>query len=279
MSERWKRVTKQDPCPICGKDNWCQFGDRAMKCMRVESPHACDGGGWYHFYLDGKIDFVPKEKEIAPKEIDAYGMMRRFEADHDREFDFVLAEKLGVSVESIKYLGAVYTKKYNAWAFPMRDGNGNIIGIRLRNMSGFKWAVRGSLQGVFIPQSYAVNQNTICYLPEGPTDTLALLSVGLYAIGRPNCMCGAKIINQYLKKIGVNKVVIVADNDEMKHLGPRDGRPGIEGAQKLKKELGMRSCIYAPPSPCKDVRELLSRCKNMKTLIENSVNGKTWTWK
>ena len=33
----WRRVTKSEPCPICGRDGWCSFGERVIHCMRVES--------------------------------------------------------------------------------------------------------------------------------------------------------------------------------------------------------------------------------------------------
>ena len=47
------RVNRHDPCPICGKTDWCRtFEDGGVECMRVESPVSCRSGGWMH-YPDG----------------------------------------------------------------------------------------------------------------------------------------------------------------------------------------------------------------------------------
>ncbi len=44
------RVSRQHPCPICGRADWCGvFGDGdAAICMRVSSNHRTRNGGFYH---------------------------------------------------------------------------------------------------------------------------------------------------------------------------------------------------------------------------------------
>lgn len=52
-SAAFHRVNRQNPCPICGKHDWCRtFEDGGVECMRVESPVSCKSGGWMH-YPDG----------------------------------------------------------------------------------------------------------------------------------------------------------------------------------------------------------------------------------
>ena len=152
----------------------------------------------------------------------------------------------------------------------MKNGAGNIVGIRLRKADGFKWAVTGSRQGIFIPNS---DPQKIAYLPEGPTDTAAMLTMGLFAIGRPSCNSGNEYIKEALKRLHISRVVVVADNDEIK-AGNR--RPGLEGAIKLKRFLGLPSVIWMPPSPIKDVREFLGK-GGTKQMIESEIKNKVWS--
>lgn len=245
-----------------------------MKCMRVDSIHACPSGGWYHFYASERPDYVPKAKE-APQTINAAKMMREWRAMTSGSQFNAFGLSLGVLPEALVAIGAAWAPFYRAWAFPMRDEHGETIGVRLRNLEGFKWAVRGSRQGIFLPEP-SVRVEPIAYLPEGPTDAAALLSLGLYAIGRPTNQAGNEQIVKTLRRLKVHKAVVVADNDDMKRLGPREGRPGIEGAQKLKKELWLSSLIYVPPSPMKDVRQLVNN-GGTRAMIESDIKNRVWS--
>ena len=274
----WKRVSVENPCPMCHSTDWCQFGDRAMKCMRVESVKACTSGGWYHFYDRPNPDFLPKQRrEVRAKKIDAFGLMQKFRANTKPHMFNCLAKDLGVTPESLMGLQCAWAGEYKAWAFPMKDGMDTTIGIRLRNAQGFKWAVTGSAQGIFIPNT---EQQLIVYLPEGPTDTAACLSIGLFAIGRPNNICGAEMIKVAMHRLGIHKAVIVSDNDEMKRdkFSGREWRPGIVGALQLKKELGVQSVIWVPPSPLKDIREFVQKGGH-KVIIESQIRNKVWSRK
>lgn len=274
----WRHATTKAPCPICRKTDWCTFGDRAMLCQRVASEHPHDKGGWYHFYGEPNPEYVPREpRKAPPKRIDADTVMRRLRRE-TQPFHFnVLAQKLGVTNESLYCLGAAWHAELNAWAFPMYDTEGEIVGIRLRNKAGFKWTVTGSLTGVFM-SIYEPDNVEYALLPEGPTDTAAAISMGYFALGRPTCTGGNDIIKATLRRLGIYKAVIVADNDEMKKLGPKEGRPGNEGAQKLKAELGLKSVIFTPPSPLKDIRELAGRgLERGRLIIEASIKNKIWS--
>ena len=215
----WPYFTKENPCPACGHHDWsCRAGDTRFICMRIVSEHPFVNSGWFHDYGD---KFIKPEKLWTPPtvKIDPDKIQGRLTA-----FGTGIAESLGVSFQSLIDLSAAWSDYHNALAFPMRDGSNNIIGYRLRWDDGKKRAITGSQQGLFIPQ---IPVQKTCYLADGPTDTAALLSIGLYAIGRPNNIGGVEHLKVALKRLQVRRIVIVADNDAAKE----DGRdPGLDGA-------------------------------------------------
>ena len=44
------RVSKQHPCPVCGRPDWCGIAEDGVVavCMRVESNQTAKNGGWVH---------------------------------------------------------------------------------------------------------------------------------------------------------------------------------------------------------------------------------------
>jgi hypothetical protein len=44
------------------------------------------------------------------------------------------ADTLGVSPESLAWLGCSWAASFNAWAFPMKSADESIVGVRLRNV-------------------------------------------------------------------------------------------------------------------------------------------------
>jgi len=274
-SNIWPHATPSHRCTVCDGPDWCTFGSVAMLCQRVESAWPAKTSGWYHYY-DGN---GPRPVSIPTKprpaeQIDCAAMFEEMVSMRSNHFKglAIHAKSIGLSMDSLESLRCVYSVKNQAFAFPMRDGDGSIIGIRLRNHDGKKWAVTGSRQGIFIPDEEL--KAPICFLPEGPTNTAALLTLGFFAIGRPNVLCGAEQIKVALKRLGIFRAVIVADNDELKGNGKY---PGIDGAHRLKKELaGISSCIWIPPAPLKDVRDFL-KAGGTKQMIESDLKGKVWT--
>lgn len=274
MSSIWQHATIKNPCPICGRTDWCTFGERAMLCQRVESAKPHPKGGWYHFYdtAPARPLFIPKP-QAAPQAIDIAKVTATWKPLRKVG---ELAAKLGVATQSLNQLNVVWSSQHNAWAFPMCDAECNPIGLRLRNDDAKKWSVTGSRQGIFLPNVAEEHDIKVAYLPEGPTDTAALLTLGLFAIGRPTCNSGNEIVAACLNRMGIYRAVIVADNDEMKQLGPREGYPGIEGAMKLKKELKLSSVIWMPPSPLKDARAFLNK-GGTRQMIESEIKSKVWS--
>jgi hypothetical protein len=197
-----------------------------------------------------------------PPVIDAHAIWHRWHVETRREAVKSLAVKLGVSEGSLDALGAAWAGEHKAWAFPMRNSLGQIVGIRLRSEDGAKWAVTGSRAGIFIPEK--LPPQDIVWIPEGPTDVLAALSIGLYAVGRPSCNTGGAEIAALCRRLGIHRMVMVSDNDT----------PGLEGAKKVAKEVGLRHVIFLPP--CKDLREYV-KLGGTRQFIENSINNLVWT--
>lgn len=258
------RVTRKQPCPACGKPDWCMIGERGVLCMRQECAHVMtlsDGSaGWFHAYDEPmpKRALVERQEPNLPRPNFA-SLICEWSEDTDAEDVEELAKELGVTSFSIGVLGACYSPSHDAWAFPMSDERGAIIGIRLRFPNGSKRAVLGSRNGLFIPDMTLDRRIYIC---EGPTDTAAAISLGLSAVGRPSCnACGA-MLAAFVELNGVREAVILADND----------KPGISGAVSL--TLPCPSVVALTPT--KDVREFV-RLGGTKAQLENLVNGAIWS--
>lgn len=169
-----------------------------------------------------------------------------------------LAHGLGVSPDSLDALGAAWSGKRKAWAFPMLDADGATIGVRLRATDGAKWAITGSKQGLFYDAALLTAElDRVLYVCEGPTDTAAMLTMGYPAVGRASCNGQAVQVLGLCKRVGARRLVIVADNDTAKE--KRDGSafyPGREGAEKMAKETGLPFKLVVPPA--KDIRAWLN---------------------
>lgn len=272
----WPHATKSEPCPVCGRPDWCRFGERSVVCMRVTSANPCPSGGHYHFRdeigLAPKAALTDRKATPARAAIDAAAMMRRWRTKTSLFQFSAYASELGVLAEAVVAMGAAYAPEHAAWAWPMSDGEGQVVGVRLRNRDGFKWAVPGSRGGVFVPLP-SVHLTRLAYLPEGPTSSAALLSLGLYPVGRPSCNSGHDQVVRTLDRLGFRTAVVVQDNDRPDKLG---NRPGQVGAEHLKKRLRRPSVFWSPPLPIKDSREFV-RLGGTARVIEEGIKSKVWS--
>lgn len=259
-SSGWVRVSKRTPCPICGHHDWCGItSDGAVaRCMRVESdrPSPSGEGGWIHVLGDEVMPRpVPKPPSKPRPNVDWDHLLGKWRFNTQPGQLRRLATGLGVTTHSLERLGAAYAAQYKAWAFPMRNGRGYVIGIRLRNDAGQKWAVRGSRQGLFWPDMNTGTDPLV--IAEGPTDAAAVLDLGFDVIGRPSCSGGTRLLEQALERGHSRDVVILADRDEPKKRP--DGTtwyPGQEGAERLAQRLAglTRSTRIIKPLKGKDAR-------------------------
>jgi hypothetical protein len=278
----WQAVSVDRPCPICGKTDWtCRFGDYKMLCERTPSDHPNKGGGWFHEYPSNFPVEIrreqPKPKAAAPTPQIGI-LMRKLSQATPMAARHSLAASLGVLVESIVALGGVWYPRWRAWAFMMRDGYGEPVGIRLRNMDAHKWTEPGTRNGLFIPNSgFAFNPLDPVYVCEGPTSTAAALSLGLQTIGRPNCNSCDDMVKVFIRQNKIRRMIIIADKDSRivdTPQGERVIRPGVDGAKKLQKAIKIKSVIWIPPF--KDIRKFVIE-GGTRAQIDSDVNCLVWS--
>jgi hypothetical protein len=256
-----KRATKSTPCPICGKPDWCSVSDNGdvAFCMRIQSNMPCKNSAWLHFLKELDRSRPPRHRAPMPAPAKQVAFdAARYHASIRKAWDSVwldgVAVELGVNMDALERLQPGYDSFNKAVGFPMRDADGKVLGIRLRNSNGEKWAVSGSHDGLFFDPSLVLSGDRELVICEGPTDTAAAYTLGLPAVGRSSCMTGLELLKALCFRLKVRLVTIVSDLDSPKH--KPDGsiwRPGIEGAMTLGSKLGRLHRVVIPPK--KDLRE------------------------
>ena len=254
---QWRRVNRANPCPICKRPDWCAVSadGTAALCQRVESAKRCGEGGWLHRLKDGprqerRCVRVVRLSAGGPAREDLARLARDFREAVDPGRLYQFAVSLGLSVTSLCQLGVGWSAEHRAWSFPMTDAGGAVLGIRLRRPNGFKFAVKGGREGLFIP-STGGDEISPLYICEGPTDAAALLDMGFRDVaGRPSCTGGIKLLVGLVRSRRAAEVVIVADADE----------PGRRGADNLASVLVLYAPtvrVIAPPEGVKDAQDWL----------------------
>ncbi len=255
-SSTWQRVGKARRCPICGRADWCLFAGgkdnpEAVICARVESPKKCGQAGWLHHLRDSAVAWCPRLRRIelsaawiAAQTTDFGKLAAEYPAAVRPEKLVRHAADLGVTHESLLWLGIGWSSKDCAWTFPMVNCDERVLGIRLRRTDGRKWSVRGGREGLFLVNGLTRGGRLL--IAEGPTDVAALLSLEFDAVGRPNCSGGIKLLVELVQRLKAREVVVVADGDA----------PGQRGAGNLASVL-LAYCpvkIITPPVRFKDAR-------------------------
>ncbi len=252
------RVSKNNPCPICEKPDWClhsKNGELAI-CARVSegSVQRCGDAGYLHFLKPGSKPTGRPYKRYFPEphlQRDFTETSAAFETAITAGQITELSRSLGVSETSLRRLHVGWDGE--AYTFPMRNEKLKIIGVRRRFMDGRKFAVKGSTNALFIPDG--LSDRGELFITEGPTDCAAGLDLGFDSIGRPNCDSRIDMTVKYARG---RKITIVCDRDA----------PGIKGAKKLARKL-IKHClevmILMPPEGIKDLREWVKKGFNNRS--------------
>ena len=256
--EKMERVTRSDPCPICGHSDWCLVAPdgTAAICPRTKDGaiKKCGDAGYLHI-LDDRHDGHDRHRNSAKwrhtltvvqgqdGQAQDFGQLSgQYQLQLTSERLHALARSLGLSAGSLQRLRLGWDG--SAWTFPMSDTFGKVIGIRRRFLNGGKASVKDSKTGLFIPMGLTGNDPLL--LCEGPTDAAAALDLGFSAIGRPNCNSVVKMTVKAAQDR--TEIVVVADND----------RAGGTGAERLAATLAL-CCpcvkIIVPPDGIKDLRQ------------------------
>ena len=234
---KWIRVSKLNPCPICKRPDWCSISEDGdtVWCMRVESDGEQQNKNIHKIGEETEYKRPimrpqpPEQPKLTSQQLKEIwkGYARTTESD---SLDWI-AGKLGVSRASLISLHAVKRDGFS-WIFPMWNPNGSMVGLRIRTNSGDKFAWKGSRQGLSIPDYVDPDDTEPLIICEGPTDTAAAITMGFHAIGRPSCTGGETMIREFLYRR--RAVTIIADRDTPKERP--DGStwlPGQQGAEKL----------------------------------------------
>lgn len=255
----YHRVSGRDRCPKCGKPDWCLWAPTnpgSAICQRVESEVVVGEAGYYH--AGSAAPVVQCTTRPRPPRPSHHGPVALYHMAHRTTTASMvqdLADELGLPPESTVTLSPAYMPDLNAWAFPMRNADGAIVGIRMRNHKAEKWALTGSHNALFIPTETGT-AGTL-WLPEGPTSTIACHAMGLRAIGRPSTNTGFDLIDQYMAMHKLTDAVCLVDDDKMDE---RTGKyPGLEWSAKLVQHLlecNRRRTVRLVMLPCKDARVL-----------------------
>lgn len=164
----------------------------------------------------------------------------------------------------------VVTCLAGCWVFPERDETGRIIGLTQRYTFSVndtnKPQTTGSTRGCYF--NLATDWATVDLLcvPEGGSDTAALLAAGIDAIGRPSAQGGGDILTAVAAKLSPDcKVVVMAEQDRHENKAGQMVWPGMDGAKatarKLANKLGRTVYIWLPEDGSKDVRDYLANQK------------------
>lgn len=258
----WLRVSKLNPCPVCGSFDWCLVSEdgSAAICPRTsDGAHRDLGDAGFLHRIDpsrgggrhGRMVRLKLREPNGPQNhiaaMSEYFVRSVTLADIDR-----FADGLGLTPASLRRLQVGWSITHRAWSFPMRDANGTVVGLRLRSENGRKFSVSGGHHGLHVPTGLGNPEQLL--LAEGPTDCAAMLDLGFAAVGRPSCTGATEITIELARKLRPKLAVIMADNDPPKTGGRR---PGIDGAVQLATSLALHVQavkVIVPPVPIKDAR-------------------------
>lgn len=293
----WNRVSRRNPCPVCdGPDN-CTVSDDGcvVWCGRIShgSVGQNNGGQFLHRLRDSHrqepaahYEHPPhrRKRESSQHEIERSGTV----ADWQHQTDLTLlhprlddkrrelADKLGVSVAALERLTVGWSDRYDCWTIPERDATGQIVGLSRRYPSGRKTQWPGGQRGLTCAPDWIDDPGPV-YLVEGGSDTAALLSVGLCAIGRPSNSGGVDLLIGLLSDLPDDRdVFVIGENDQKPHEslkpsvrarhkseceGCSNCWPGQFGAMSTARQLAdalQRPVeVIFPPDGSKDVRDLI----------------------
>jgi len=279
MIPGFKSATRQSPCPICGKPDWCMVAKDGSiaACHRVTSGTPFGKAGFVH-RLQEKIEYRRYINHQVHKnvEIDADAIHHAYSRAITRHQISAFASHLGVSERSLVDLGIGRAVEWceGTYSFPMRDGAGKIIGIRLRNFDGNKWAVYGSKNGLFYKPGSLTSDIFVC---EGPTSAAALITMKFSTIGRPSNLSGTQMLVDLISSLGDVHAVVMSEMDgkpECQFCNDnfcQHCKPGEYGASVVSSKISgyAKSVRVLNPAVGKDVRDWLKSGANRQVIMEH----------
>lgn len=280
---KWLRVSKARPCAICEHDDWCgvsQDGTVAC-CMRIPSLKPIkNDGGFIHQLSGPHLLGLPVQRKKVQVALEQWqGMAAAFYANGQRK-RLAASRELGVTVKSLEDLGVGEGRDerreltYSSW--PERNDKGLVTGITRRYTKPVfdgknKIMLPGGKRGLYYAKEW--REARTLFIPEGGSDTAAILSVGLQAVGRPSATGCLPLLASLLSTYNGTIVVLgERDRKDIKDHGECDGCshcwPGLHGARRtlvrLKQSNPARKVVaMLPPDPFKDARAFLAEYRHI----------------
>ena len=220
-------ATRAKPCPVCNKPTSNREGYCVIDWVRgrVWCGHARDSFQGRFFNVSAG-EWSPPPETVRTVRNDPEVNWEALQLDLATAMTPQLrrkhAKSIGVSENALIRLRAGFHES-GAVSFPMRWADGKIGGIRLRAEDGFKFAVRGSKNLLFIPDNFSRSGRVV--ICEGPTDTAAGIDVGLNIVGRASAMTCREELFKICQQ--ASNVIIVRDADEV----------GLRGAEQVAADL------------------------------------------
>ncbi len=118
------------------------------------------------------------------------------------------------------------------WTFPEYNAAGVCLGLAERYYKTDKKSfMKGGNRALSIPTGWRERPGAV-YVPEGPSDTLALTAAGLAAVGRPSNTGGTDHLIELFRDVpAARQIVILGENDRK----PDGSWPGRDGADRLRR--------------------------------------------
>lgn len=286
--DAWIRVSRQNPCPVCGKADNCSVSTDggAVWCGRVDvgAERQNAGGQWLHV-LDDRRGLLPKMGTVVPKRKQSakdFAAIARQCHEYGKHFLAKLEAELGPSVDS---WGRLLTgRQGELWTHPEFDPRSTPIGVTTRSATGDKRQIAGGRRGLIFARDWLREPGTILS-PEGASGTAALLTLGFPAVGRFNNAGGADLLAdlfmQHEDDVRERGLVLIADNDPK----PNGTCPGWQGAERVALALAdflrVSVGVSFPPEGLKDSRDWFVKHKgtaSIDTLRQRFADGLKPKW-
>jgi len=211
----WQRVSRAEPCRICGKPDYCtRSDDGAECCMRVESQVPMKNGGWLHRNGDAPrlVVVKPKERRKTDTELsNRFGPLARSWYVKQSEAMTHLAGLLGVTTASLDRLHIGFDGE--AFTCPEVNNHYQVVGVNRRFPNGRRFYVIGSRPALTYAEDWSDGIGPILIV-EGASDVAAGLTLGLCVVGRPSNTGGVDYLTRLLSKHGDRRIVLIAERDE-----------------------------------------------------------------
>ena len=251
-----KRSNRDNPCPVCKRSSdgclYTEDGTAAI-CVRVVegSVKVAGQAGYLHILKPG--DFKPKPVvKKRPAIINWNTLSRCYTSTFRGMAVRYLANPFYAAYQTLFDIETGWDGE--AYTFPVRNANDEIIGITRRWPDGTKGMVKGSQVGIYIPRLNWDNLETL-FICEGASDTATVIDMGLKAIGRVSCQTGRDHVIKWCVQKKPSQIVIVADNDSAGITGAKILGVDINHGYKVLTAACPIIKVITPPTDISDLRE------------------------